>query len=380
MEIYVVKSNDSLYSIASFYKVTEYSIAYINQLPPPFRLVIGQSLLIPATRPPNIRKFISVTGFAYPYINEYTLSSTLPYLSELAVFSYGFTPDGDLIPPTADDTLMIAMANSGNTAPILTLAPLGADGRFNNHLIAEVVNKENVKANLMHQLITTIQKKGFKGVNIDFEYIIEEDSIAFIHFVADIRRAVNRIGFPVSVDLAPKISDNDPGRLSRGMDYGMLGMAANCVILMTYEWGYTYGPPMAVAPIHKVREVVKYAVSKIPPWKINLGIPNYGYDWTLPFVQGESKADTINNLEAIQIAVSNHAEIQYDEQAQSPFFHYWKDGIEHEVWFEDARSLNAKFNLVTEYDLMGIGYWQIMSLFRANWLLLSDTFWIRKND
>ncbi len=50
----------------------------------------------------------------------------------------------------------------------------------------------------------------------------------------------------------------------------------------------------------------------------------------------------------------------------------------HEVWFEDVRSMREKFHLVTEYGLRGVGYWQIMRLFRANWLLLDDLFDIVK--
>ena len=128
---------------------------------------------------------------------------------------------------------------------------------------------------------------------------------------------------------------------------------------------------MAVAPINKVRQVVEYALTKIPPSKISLGIPNYGYNWTLPFVQGSSKATTIGNIEAVQIAVANNAAIQFDETAQSPYFHYVSEGLSHEVWFEDVRSLSAKFGLVKEFNLRGMGYWQIMQLFRANWLLLA---------
>lgn len=141
---------------------------------------------------------------------------------------------------------------------------------------------------------------------------------------------------------------------------------------------YTYGPPMAVAPLNKVREVINYAITEIPPEKIDVGIPNYGYDWTLPFVRGESKARTIGNIEAVEIAIANQAVIQFDETAMSPYFNYEQNGVEHEVWFEDVRSMQAKFNLVTEYGLRGMGYWQIMKLFRANWLLLADTFDIRK--
>ena len=147
---------------------------------------------------------------------------------------------------------------------------------------------------------------------------------------------------------------------------------ADRVIIMTYEWGYTYGPPLAVAPINQVRRVVEYALTEIPGEKIDLGIPNYGYDWKLPFERGVSKAVTIGNVEAVRIAIDNGAVIEFDELSKSPFFRYTnrEDGALHEVWFEDVRSMEKKFELIKEFDLRGCGYWQIMQWFRANWLLL----------
>jgi len=240
MEIYVVKSGDSLYSIASLYHTTTDSIAYVNQIPPPFRLVIGQSLLIPVGESSQLRKTVLVNGFAYPYISRYVLGETLPYLTELSVFSYGFTPDGDLIPPKIDDSFMISMAQNQNTAPMLCLTPLGPDGHFNDHLITEILSKNIVKINLINQLLETIQSNGFQGVNIDFEYIAEGDKEAYVEFVSDVTKAVNEIGYPVSVDLAPKTSDSEANAVNAGLDYAALGQAANRVLLMTYEWGYTY--------------------------------------------------------------------------------------------------------------------------------------------
>lgn len=151
----------------------------------------------------------------------------------------------------------------------------------------------------------------------------------------------------------------------------------NYIYYQYHLWGYTFGPAMAVAPINKVREVVDYAITRIPPEKLSLGIPNYGYDWTLPFVRGESRARTLGNVEAVQLAIANNAAIQFDTLAMSPYFHYYQEGRQHEVWFEDVRSLQAKFALVEEYGLRGMGYWQIMQLFRANWLLLANTFFIQ---
>ena len=142
---------------------------------------------------------------------------------------------------------------------------------------------------------------------------------------------------------------------------------------MTYEWGYTSGPPMAVAPLPNVRAVLDYAITAIPPEKIFLGIPNYGYDWPLPYQRGETVARTIGNVEAVTIAWDNRAEIFYDETARSPNFVYTRNGIVHRVWFEDLRSWQAKLNLVREYGLAGVGVWQLNQLWRAGLQLLATS-------
>lgn len=141
----------------------------------------------------------------------------------------------------------------------------------------------------------------------------------------------------------------------------------------------TYGPPMAVAPIHMVRRVVEYAVSEILPERISLGIPNYGYDWPMPYERGVTMARSLGNHEAVQLAIDHGSTIYFDEQSQAPYFRYWQYGIQHEVWFEDVRSILAKFRLIKEFGLHGAGYWQIMRLFRPNWLLAEQEFQIIKN-
>lgn len=378
MEIYLVQPGDTVDSIAWEQGVPVDTILYNNQIPFPYRLAVGQALLLTKGESAVSQPAISAGGYAYPFISPYVLEQALPYLSDLYVFSYGFTADGHLIAPLWNDVPMIEAALRYRAAPILTLTPFGPDGRFNNNLISKIVNDLTVQNQLIEELLSVIQEKNFRGADIDFEYILPEDRVAFADFVANVRRAVNTLGYPVSVALAPKIADDQKGLLYEGKDFALLGEAADSALLMTYEWGYTYGPPMAVAPLHKVRQVVEYAVTRIPPQKLSLGIPNYGYDWTLPYVRGESRARTIGNVEAVQIAISHDATIQFDPVAASPYFRYEEGGLEHEVWFEDVRSLQGKFSLISEFGLRGAGYWQIMQLFRANWLLLSDTFSITK--
>ncbi len=380
MEIYVVKSGDTVDSIAESYGISVSSIIYNNQLTYPYPLAIGQALLLSegAKNAPSYPAWVN--GYAYPFIEQSVLNETLPYLSSLSVFSYGFTTEGELLPPALGDEFMIRSALMAGVRPVLTLTPFGADGNFNNYLITSLVNNEAAKENLLSGLLSTLQEKGFQGVDIDFEYILPEDRVPFADFVGDVRSFLSPYGYHVSVALAPKTSDDQAGLLYEGKDYRLLGEAADSVLLMTYEWGYTYGPPMAVAPINRVREVVDYAVTRISPDKIDLGIPNYGYDWTLPYVSGTSKATTVSNSEAVRLAIESGVSIRFDETAMSPFFQYEKDGQLHEVWFEDVRSYREKFSLLPQYGLRGMGYWQIMRFFRPNWLLLEDTFRIQKPE
>lgn len=380
MEIYVVKPGDTLDTISDIYGISPESIIYDNQLSYPYALAIGQALYLSTETSVSSGLSAYTNGYAYPFIDHTVLEATLPFLSTLSVFSYGFTTEGTLIPPAYDDNFMIDAAYRFNANPVLTLTPFGPDGQFNNYLITTVVNNDAVKNTLLQNLLATMQKKGFSGVDIDFEYILPDDRIPFVNFVSDTKTFLAPYGYTVSVALAPKISDNQPGLLYAGKDYGLLGEAADSVLLMTYEWGYTYGPPMAVAPINKVREVVEYALTRIPPKKIDLGIPNYGYNFILPYQRGVSAADTINNLEAVQLAISHDVPISFDETAMSPYFQYEENGILHEVWFEDVRSLREKYSLVSQYGLRGIGVWQIMNFFRAGWLLFDDSFTIIKRS
>lgn len=146
-----------------------------------------------------------------------------------------------------------------------------------------------------------------------------------------------------------------------------------------YEWGYTFGPPMAVSPIDEVIKVLDYGVTEIPSGKILMGVPNYGYDWKLPYVRGESRADSLSSVEAMDLAREFNVEILFDEVAMTPYFYYTDyDNIAHVVWFEDARSVEAKILLPYKYDFEGISYWNVMKYFPQNWLVVNNYYDIKK--
>lgn len=228
MEIYVVKPGDTVDSIAASYGIPVSSVIYNNQLAYPYSLAVGQALLLSTGEASEPSYPAWVNGYAYPFIQRDVLSETLPYLSSLSVFSYGFTTEGELVPPTLDDSFMINAALTEGARPVLTLTPLDVNGNFNNFLITAVVNNQTAKENLLNNLLITVQEKNFQGVDIDFEYIRPEDRIPFADFVADVKNFLAPYGYHVSVALAPKTSDTQAGLLYEGKDYALLGKYYTC--------------------------------------------------------------------------------------------------------------------------------------------------------
>ena len=303
-----------------------------------------------------------VNGYAYPSISKETLEWWLPRLSWVAAFSYGFTEDGNLI--NLEDANLIIPATEAGVRPMMVLTPLDADGNFNDNIAIRVFENPDAQQNLIDNIEANIKNKNMGGVDFDFEYLAADYADDYVELVGRTRGRLRPQGYLTTVALAPKVSTDQPGLLYQGHDYAGMGQAADYCLLMTYEWGYTYGPPLPVSPINSVRRVLDYGVTQILPEKILMGMSNYGYDWRLPFVQGESKAEKLTNYQALARAEYYGVDVQYDEEAQAPFFTYTSpDGSEHIVWFEDERSWRARLALVEEYGLAGISIWNIMHIF-----------------
>ena len=423
--IHVVKPGDSISAIARQYGVTPESIVSVNQLENPEQLVVGQSLVVPqgqriyTVRPgdsvysiarrygvttdsirgenPDIdaggriypgqvvvipppgeagRQAIEVNGYIFPGSNMALVQTAFPSLTYLSIFSYEVRPDGSL--STIDDERWITAARAAHVAPMMVITNIRASGGFSSDIAHAVLSDPKMQDTLIENVASIMRSKNYYALNIDFEYIFPDDRESYNEFLQKITRRMHALGYPVMTAVAPKLSGTQAGLLYEAHDYHAHGATVDRVILMTYEWGYLAGPPQAVAPINQVRRVLDYAVTQIPPDKILLGVPNYGYDWTLPYVRG-TLAQTFSNVEAVARAWRNHAAIKFDPTAQSPYYNYYDaQKRQHIVWFEDARSIQQKLNLVKEYKLAGISYWTIERPFPQNLVVLNSTFTVKK--
>lgn len=370
--IHAVRSGETLPSIAAVYGVPVRKLWQNNWwLGGSDRVTAGQTLVISylgETLGPAV-----FNGYAYPYINCGLLDAQLPYVTYLTPFTYGITASGTLL--MLEDDALLSAARAHGTRPVMHLSTYTENDQFDSERAALVLTNRAVQTALIGEILSLLRRKGFAGLDVDFEYLPGDLADAYAEFLARLQRLLRAQGLFVVAALAPKTSADQPGLLYEGHNYAKIGAAVDGVLLMTYEWGYTFGPPMAVAPMPEVRAVLDYAVTEIPPEKILLGVPNYGYDWPLPFQQGVTKAQSISGQQAIELAIRHQIAIQYDATAQSPYFYYTDDsGIVHAVWFEDARSMAAKLALVAEYGFQGAGFWNLMRRFSQTWLTLASLY------
>lgn len=374
MRIYIVRSGDTLYSVARRFGTNTASLAQINQLSDPSRLPVGLALVIPGGDAPQ--GSIEVNGYTYPNISDATLNETLPYLTFLCPFSWNIDAGGG-ITPIADERL-ISAAYAENTAPLLTLTNIGASGGFSSDIAHAIFTDQTAQDTLVENMLAALRQRRYYGVNFNLEYIYPFDRGSYNQFLRRMSEILHARGYYLTTAIAPKVSDEQQGLLYTAHDYAAHGRYCDRVIIMTYEWGYTYGSPMAVSPVDRIRQVLDYAVTQIPSGKILLGFSNYGYNWRLPWRQGQA-AQVISNAAAANLASSVYAEVRFDEAAQAPYFNYTDPtGQRRVVWFEDARSVRARLRLVREYNLAGISYWTVTRLYRPGFAVLESMHSVEK--
>ncbi len=288
---------------------------------------------------------------------------------------YSFREDGSLT--DMRETGLVEAARVNDISPLLVITNY-AGGGFNSDLGATLLRNPSLQDTLIENIVNTIQVKGYEGLNIDFEYLYPGDRENYNNFLRKVVNRLRPLGLSVSTALAPKESKNQSGLLYEAHDYEVHGELCDFVVLMTYEWGWAGGEPWAIAPINKVRDILDYAVTVIPRNKIMMGMPLYGRDWKVPWVQG-TFAKTVSPKEAMNLAARNNVSILYDDTYQSPFYRYTDSGGQkHEVWFEDARSVQVKYDTVKEYGLRGVSYWVLGNPFPQNCAVLQVNFTIQK--
>lgn len=262
-------------------------------------------------------------------------------------------------------TLQWDTADYANLVKVRSLQDLGVkvmptvtnhfDGNWDPGMSSAVLADSALRTRHVARTASLVTEGGFDGVDIDYEDLSETDRDAFTAFVTDLADVLHARGKLLSVTVHPKVSDEGDDGRNVAQDYAALGAAADQLRVMAYDEHWDTSEPGPVASPEWVEDVVRYTLSEVPAAKVVLGLGAYGYDWGPSGVAAEG----LTWVEAVDRAQRNGVTPQRDTETASMHFEYAAADGDHEVWFEDATSVERKAAIAARYGLGGVFLWRL---------------------
>lgn len=299
----------------------------------------------------------SMSIWAAPW-NIDSIGKSSTHYKYVSAFWLDMAPDSRSVTPKADwtswDSYRKAAASTG-TEYYLTVS---ADPALSSRMLQDPGLRDAHIAALLAQ----VQTHTFDGIDIDYEGLGKDRSTSFTNFVQVLSEKFHAQNKKVSVTVEARIANDVP------MDWHGLGQQADQVRIMAYDYhARETGAPGAISPLGWVQEITQYATSQIDSRKVVLGLGDYGYDWTEPQAgtsswqgvgvsreQALALAKTYNQTISRQTGIDTRG---YDIGSIPQFSYTDATGKQHQVWYEDADSLQAKTIIVQQYHPASVILW-----------------------
>lgn len=310
----------------------------------------------------------TVYGFFPYWMLETESQISFDQLTAMAIFGLDVDGEGNIITQGADrsENPGWSMWNDPKLNQVLTRAKKKrltvelAIKNFNNSNIEKLISSDEAQKRFIANVIYLVQSKSLNGINIDFEYVGNPSNNTregFTRLIANLRSEMQRQipGSTLTVDTYATAAS-----VQGLFDIEQLSMHIDSFIIMGYDINTPSGPPGPIAPLEGslgILGLTQSYLEKAPADKIILAVPYYGYDWLKDGVR--ENHDMLSYAEIVD--QSKDKTIKWDQNAQSPFYTYLDPATQKEriVYFENVRSLGAKYDFVNNKKLRGIGIWAL---------------------
>lgn len=217
-----------------------------------------------------------------------------------------------------------------------------------------IINDYQLREIMIKDIINYVKEYNLDGINLDFEYMYQNDKDAFSKFVIELAPQLRNLGVCLSVDVtAPDGSSN----WSLCYNRNLIGEVADYVVFMAYDQygttkiGTTSGYNWVDLSLNKFLKQ-----EEVPSEKIILGLPFYTKLWKTQ--NGEVVSSSVVMIKNINNQIPENATKEWKEELQQYYIQYEKDGYVYKMWIEDEESFAKKLDLVQKYNLAGAGYWR----------------------
>jgi spore germination protein YaaH len=242
---------------------------------------------------------------------------------------------------------------------------------------------------MLDALIRACKGNGYIGIQFDFENVRWTDRDALSSLVKDSAAALHGEGLQISIATVPN-APGGPGSETafsawlyenwRGAyDLKAIGDAVDLVCLMTYDENTQWTVPGPVAGWNWTVANVEYALKVVPPGKLSLGIPLYGYHWFAGMPVRDSSelgykanpsAKYISAPDAVDLARTYGAKIEWDAADRTAWCYINRGDMREWIFFTDVRTFRERYELVRERGLQGFCSWVLGTEDPAIWDLL----------
>jgi spore germination protein YaaH len=306
---------------------------------------------------------LTVAGYLVPWDPRSTPASGAGVLAEVSPV---------WLRPTDAGTVEFVSELARATAPEDLGVPVAPSisnfraGRWDGDLVARLVGDPQQRTAHVAAIVDEVRSRGWRGVDLDYESLPAASRDAYSAFVAELADALHQVPARLSVTVHAKT--REPGEWSgaQAQDWRAIGAAADEVRVMAYDHSFASSPPGPIAPLPWVDQVLTLAAASVPLERIALGVATYGYDWS-----GPAPAAAMQWAEVDALAADRQESAQWDDRSASPWLRYADDGgAEHTVWYEDARSLQAKLDLAQRHGVSRVVIWRLGGEDPAIWSTL----------
>lgn len=263
--------------------------------------------------------------------------------------------DGTIVAEHEDLDLVQATRRSGIQA-FATVVNRASGGDFDGDIAARILASKDSRSSHIETLVDLVVDRGYDGLDLDWELVKPDDRDRFSQFVEELAAALHDKDRLLSIAVFPK--DAEPGKwhTQKAADYARLGAAVDEFKVMTYSYSGGWSDPGPQTPLAWARKVLTFAASQVPPEKVLMGVPFYGFDWHGDSTTAVFWEDADATLSETDAAVARH-----DASGEATFTYTDADEVLHTVWFQDRKAVAAKTSYFRRElgDLAGIAIWQM---------------------